>query len=220
MKTQRRGFTLIELLVVIAIIAILAAILFPVFLQVKEKARQSACYSHLTQLGKAFSMYVNDWSLRTPYNANDDQYDGLASGAAANWAMQILPYTKSKGVFECFSATDGWRKHPGFVIHTPTASTAVSYAYNGLAQQKLMSATNDPARTIVITDLGFTTGYTLCRPYRWGVYANQPTHQIHAEGRNYMYADGHAAWMSVNSVPGGLDNTGTVIYSRYSAWAW
>ncbi|MCS7066774.1 MAG: prepilin-type N-terminal cleavage/methylation domain-containing protein, partial [Fimbriimonadales bacterium] len=63
---RRRGFTLIELLVVIAIIAILAAILFPVFAHVREKARQSTCTSNLGQIAKAFLMYANDHNQMMP----------------------------------------------------------------------------------------------------------------------------------------------------------
>lgn len=63
---KRRGFTLIELLVVIAIIAVLAAILFPVFANARAKARQSACTSNLNQISKAFLMYANDYSQMMP----------------------------------------------------------------------------------------------------------------------------------------------------------
>src|SRR5206468_883558 len=64
----RRAFTLIELLVVIAIIAILAAILFPVFAQAREKARTSMCLSHMNQVGKGIMMYLQDWDEAMPYN--------------------------------------------------------------------------------------------------------------------------------------------------------
>src|SRR3954471_5248630 len=63
----RKGFTLIELLVVIAIIAILAAILFPVFAQAREQARSTACLSNLKQLGTAITMYRSDWDSRGPF---------------------------------------------------------------------------------------------------------------------------------------------------------
>ena len=63
MLSQRSGFTLIELLVVIAIIAILAAILFPVFARAREKAQQITCVSNMHQLGLAFAMYLSDWDF-------------------------------------------------------------------------------------------------------------------------------------------------------------
>jgi prepilin-type N-terminal cleavage/methylation domain-containing protein len=94
MKTTKRGFTLIELLVVIAIIAILAAILFPVFAQAREKAREAACQSNEKQLGLAIIQYVQDYDEKWPC--------GLDSAAAGEgWAGQIYPYVKSTGVFRC-----------------------------------------------------------------------------------------------------------------------
>ncbi len=88
----RRGFTLIELLVVIAIIAILAAILFPVFAQAREKARAITCISNLKQLGLSIAQYEQDNDEKTPPGAN--QY-----GGAEGWAGQVYPYTKSTQVF-------------------------------------------------------------------------------------------------------------------------
>jgi prepilin-type N-terminal cleavage/methylation domain-containing protein len=67
-KGQKKGFTLIELLVVIAIIAILAAILFPVFSRAREQARKTACLSNLKQIGQALMMYVQDWDEGYPFN--------------------------------------------------------------------------------------------------------------------------------------------------------
>jgi len=93
MKTK--AFTLIELLVVIAIIAILAAILFPVFARVREKARQASCLSNEKQLGLAFVQYTNDNDERLPLNGSS------ANDPTLGWASRIYPYVKSTGVYHC-----------------------------------------------------------------------------------------------------------------------
>ena len=90
---MKKGFTLIELLVVIAIIAILAAILFPVFAKVREKARQTSCLSNEKQLGLAFIQYAQDYDETFPVDTNG----GFNNG----WAGEIYPYAKSTGVFAC-----------------------------------------------------------------------------------------------------------------------
>src|SRR6056297_580676 len=93
---MQRGFTLIELLVVIAIIAILAAILFPVFARAREKARQASCLSNAKQLGLGFMMYVQDYDERLPA-----VYVWLPEGY---WAQLIYPYVENHQVYQCPSA--------------------------------------------------------------------------------------------------------------------
>ena len=94
-QSVRRGFTLIELLVVIAIIAILAAILFPVFAQAREKARSTACLSNLKQLGLAYTMYLNDYDETLPITIMD--------GPSASWINASQPYIKNRGIYRCLS---------------------------------------------------------------------------------------------------------------------
>jgi len=110
----RRGFTLIELLVVIAIIAILAAILFPVFARAREKARQASCQSNLKQLGLACSMYMTDYD-----NRRDHWY--MWSGPDVYyWWERWQPYIKNTQIFRCPSApgsADDWG-YPGFILAT------------------------------------------------------------------------------------------------------
>lgn len=103
MKT--RGFTLIELLVVIAIIAILAAILFPVFAQAREKARQTQCLSNMKQLGLAVNMYRTDWDDYYPLENNSvPMLAGFWEDISFKdtwWNQVILPYIKNTRLFIC-----------------------------------------------------------------------------------------------------------------------
>jgi len=97
-RLKQRGFTLIELLVVIAIIAILAAILFPVFAQAREAARKASCQSNLKQLSAAAIMYANDF---------DERFPAQPWGAARydSWWWSIQPYAKNAGILSCPSGT-------------------------------------------------------------------------------------------------------------------
>jgi prepilin-type N-terminal cleavage/methylation domain-containing protein/prepilin-type processing-associated H-X9-DG protein len=100
---QRRGFTLIELLVVIAIIAILAAILFPVFAQAREKARQVACLSNMKQITHAALMYAQDYDgCQVPMQLDSDANPkGSPFERQYNWVVLLMPYVKNRDVFSC-----------------------------------------------------------------------------------------------------------------------
>jgi prepilin-type N-terminal cleavage/methylation domain-containing protein/prepilin-type processing-associated H-X9-DG protein len=102
MRHRGRGFTLIELLVVIAIIAILAAILFPVFAQARDKARQSTCLSNARQMGIALTMYTQDYDETYPWSI------GLPAATTPAWGGLIAPYVKNLDVFQCPSNQDVW----------------------------------------------------------------------------------------------------------------
>lgn len=116
---RRRAFTLIELLVVIAIIAILAAILFPVFSRARESARKSACMSNLKQIAQAIQMYTQDWDEMFPYanwghfNTGDPAYGNQLNPFAADWVDGIYPYLKNTGIFGCPSVSPGQRGGAG-----------------------------------------------------------------------------------------------------------
>ena len=114
MQQTKRGFTLIELLVVIAIIAILAAILFPVFAQARAKARGIACLSNVKQIGTAMMMYVQDYDETTPNGR----------GGGWEWWTELMPYTKSTDFLLCPDRFDGNPYTQG-----NTAGLCVSGAY-------------------------------------------------------------------------------------------
>ena len=102
--TKRSGFTLIELLVVIAIIAILAAILFPVFQQVRENARRTACISNGRQIGLAVRQYIQDSDEAMPiFQAYNTAASGAAPGQPGHKGVEdeLLPYTGSRDLFRC-----------------------------------------------------------------------------------------------------------------------
>jgi prepilin-type N-terminal cleavage/methylation domain-containing protein/prepilin-type processing-associated H-X9-DG protein len=102
-SARKRGFTLIELLVVIAIIAILAAILFPVFAKAREKARQITCASNLKQLGIACLSYTEDYDEQLPSSWSGPNGYGASNPATGvyKWMDAVYPYVKSVGVYHC-----------------------------------------------------------------------------------------------------------------------
>jgi prepilin-type N-terminal cleavage/methylation domain-containing protein len=155
---KRRAFTLIELLVVIAIIAILAAILFPVFAKAREKARTAACENNCKQIGLAFVQYVQDYDEHYPC-----QYIGAGATATTwGWNVTIQPYIKNTQAFVCPSDTNtnpalsGWLLGPG--------EFKTSYIYNWLVGWNegndygiAMAACVSPATTVCFACGGVQT---------------------------------------------------------------
>ncbi len=106
---RRSGFTLIELLVVIAIIAILAAILFPVFSRAREQARKTTCLSNMKQIGMALAMYTQDWDETLPFWRTPCHYDWANyPPGGLFWMEQLMPYLKNLDVFRCPSSSQEW----------------------------------------------------------------------------------------------------------------
>lgn len=148
MKLQiHKAFTLIELLVVIAIIAILAAILFPVFARARENARRASCQSNMKQTAIAFTMYAQDYDEQMPSGK-------LLSGEyrGQGWAGQIAPYAKSIQVFRCPSDP------------TPVGNPVLSYAYNSAIPYKIngyngpnIAAFNAPSKTLMLFEISGST---------------------------------------------------------------
>jgi prepilin-type N-terminal cleavage/methylation domain-containing protein/prepilin-type processing-associated H-X9-DG protein len=179
----RRGFTLIELLVVIAIIAILAAILFPVFAQAREKARAISCISNMKQLGYAFLMYAQDYdemAIRTFYG-------GSPSNTNCSWPVFTQPYIKNYDIFRCPSAPGDFGKTPGTMVMPGGCGTlpdglATTYAYSlyiggnrdvtsGPTAIDTIStaAINKPASTVLMVDAGTDPRTNPTNPPQWPI---------------------------------------------------
>lgn len=133
MKRHHSGFTLIELLVVIAIIAILAAILFPVFAQARESARKTQCLSNTKQIGTAVMMYVQDYDetlFVQPWPGGCTEVSGNANPnhPRQHWATIIFPYVKNGGVFDCTN----------YAGTTFTAAYALHNCGSGINSQRIV----------------------------------------------------------------------------------
>jgi prepilin-type N-terminal cleavage/methylation domain-containing protein/prepilin-type processing-associated H-X9-DG protein len=236
MSNTRKGFTLIELLVVIAIIAILAAILFPVFAKVREKARQTTCASNSKQIGLAILQYVQDYDEKYPSGA---YLTATAANVGAGWAGEVQTYAKSTGMFKC----------PDDSTSTSGLLVPVSYAFNyNLANQAQASATS-PTNTVMTFEVSGSTanitnpdtdgfgkvapvspagvgysvalatgttenGYTATSGLATGPLGSPtaivpPTAGRHTDGSNFLAADGHVKYLRGTKVSPGLSNTNT-----------
>ncbi len=161
------AFTLIELLVVIAIIAILAAILFPVFAQAREKARQTSCLSDTKQMGLAMYQYIQDYDETYPNGTYN-------YGNIGGWAGQVYPYVKSIGVYRC----------PSDYVNVLAADKASSYGMNsnfGTGGNRSatppipntsisMADTNAPASTVLLYEVEGNTNIDVSVPNSEGPY--------------------------------------------------
>jgi prepilin-type N-terminal cleavage/methylation domain-containing protein/prepilin-type processing-associated H-X9-DG protein len=197
-RPARRGFTLIELLVVIAIIAILAAILFPVFAQAREKARQTGCLSNMKQLGTGFVMYMQDWDGKlpagAPYTSKPFAGDwvGMTKWGGPCTAKNpmrpedgsIFPYVKNTQVYLCPSASPQNKEF------------RLSYAINcyltapgqQFTEAQMASTAVGIAGLVLMVDesKSLNDGY-FCAENK----ADVPE-VVHTGGANYLFADGHA----------------------------
>ncbi len=214
---NKNGFTLIELLVVIAIIAILAAILFPVFAQAREKARQASCLSNMKQIGLAMMMYVQDYDETYPCALVAEADSATPSGIT--FISSIRPYTKSDAIWTCPS-------QPGKgIITSGWGDVSIHYALNGAVTGKFSGNTSawggnwwntpavetqitSPAEIIAVYDLWQGNGgaqpgvdyddyrsmnCSMFAEYGYALNGHRPS-EVHNQGLNIVFADGHAKW--------------------------
>jgi len=203
---MRRGFTLIELLVVIAIIAILAAILFPVFARAREKARQSSCLSNTKQINLAIMQYVQDYDETFPYASRwgPDTTGSHASGWWY-WYEYLDPYMKNAQVMVCPSKPKWSRGYGWNYQNFGYCSSAGSI---GSSPGRCVADLPEPAETIIIADNPDDGSWGAGSIYAYGPRQIDPsgaaTNDVslanvtwrHNEGGNYAFCDGHTKWLS------------------------
>ena len=235
-RAGRNGFTLIELLVVIAIIAILAAILFPVFAQAREKARTISCLSNCRQMGTAILMYAQDYDEKLfqqvwPGGCTNSSYWMTADPKlpTEHWAVLIYPYVKNGQLFDCpsfsgdtffdnqvlWDCADTTRKRI-----VPKVEYSINEAvFADAAGAKGLAAIAEPATIGVVVDGEYNyAGPALCmkgslnpnpRPY----FIETPPEigyisRRHTDGVNFTYGDGHSKYAKATNLPADVPASG------------
>jgi prepilin-type N-terminal cleavage/methylation domain-containing protein/prepilin-type processing-associated H-X9-DG protein len=223
---MRRGFSLIELLVVIAIIAILAAILFPVFAKAREKARQASCLSNLKQISLGIIMYAQDYDEMMvrdatavyDFPAPDGTPIHIVPDSAMLWMYLTYPYVKNVAIYNCPSYTDKWS--------ASSYDGSCGYGKNTYLSNISLSMLDEPVQTILVTDCNYYLADWDVKPdsdHPEGNDNASPPRDGHNEGANYGFCDGHAKWLKAGTAgwldgvdhnpPGGMSPAGTDYWS-------
>jgi prepilin-type N-terminal cleavage/methylation domain-containing protein/prepilin-type processing-associated H-X9-DG protein len=209
--SRSKGFTLIELLVVIAIIALLAAILFPVFARARESARQTACLNNMKQIGLALTLYVQDNEETLPYQEVGFLDNFGEPTAPPNFLRSIRPYTRSQAILVCPSAGEAIAQFQA------TKLSDTSYMGNGVVMGKSLSVAPNPSDIIFLEETDVHGDVASLRPemsdethaWGWAWFGLEPHSTIseycnnHNGGGNLVFIDGHVKWRAWKSLRSG-----------------
>jgi prepilin-type N-terminal cleavage/methylation domain-containing protein/prepilin-type processing-associated H-X9-DG protein len=215
-----RGFTLIELLLVISIIALLAAILFPVFSRARENARRASCQSNLKQIGLAIAQYVQDYDERyvppyTTFSTVQPQYSATFRNSAYvyRWQSFLTPYAGSEQIFICPSNSK--RTTAAAFYYNYGINMSITGAGDASPPPRLSSQLTSPALTFLVLDWSndqalpnllatdgtrYMPGSGDIEPWDCKNAAADCQTGRHFDGLNALYADGHVKWLNAKKV--------------------
>jgi prepilin-type N-terminal cleavage/methylation domain-containing protein len=200
----RRGFTLVELLVVIAIIAVLAAVLFPVFSRARESARRTRCLANLMQLSKALMAYSNDNDQRLPIACYQP---ACWEWWHDTWRERIQPYVRDRKILIC-PKPSGVPNHPncgGHEVGHYGMNLLVAYARNTVDANDTYALAEIPVPSETIFIGENRDGDWSLEPYEepglGGLFGPEGrTWAYHFDGSCYIMADGHCQWLKIAQV--------------------